>query len=411
MLQFRNYVVYFLYLLDAGDDMSTLIELYDERPIENVLATEVFRPERTVFLCPPEIAHDKKMQKKLAEYFAHQGLKTKLEFLESSLFYTNKVLKQLRSTVLQYGDCMLDITGGTDAALFACGQLCAEMNIPAFTYSRRKNCFYNIQNAEFAENKRCDVKHNVEDCFLMAGGAMRGGRVNNSILSGYMDRFDAFFRIYLKYRTQWTKFVQYIQKTSQGKEGEKPALKVDADFTVKGERNARIDAPKSCLYDLEKIGFLSDVEVCSEHVSYTFRDCQIRTWLRDIGSVLELYIYKACIDTGIFNDVYTSAVVDWEGDFRRDNVTNEIDVMAMQGTLPAFISCKTCSVTTEALNELAILRDRFGGNGAKAAIVTTQQCRSITRHRASELNIDVIDLNDLKSGCVTEHIKAVMRKV
>ena len=32
--------------------MKTLIELYDERPIENILATEVFRPERTVFLCP-----------------------------------------------------------------------------------------------------------------------------------------------------------------------------------------------------------------------------------------------------------------------------------------------------------------------------------------------------------------------
>ena len=31
--------------------MKTLIELYDERPIENVLGTEVFRPERTVFLC------------------------------------------------------------------------------------------------------------------------------------------------------------------------------------------------------------------------------------------------------------------------------------------------------------------------------------------------------------------------
>ena len=36
--------------------MKTLIELYDDRPIENVLGTEMFRPERTVFLCPPEIA-------------------------------------------------------------------------------------------------------------------------------------------------------------------------------------------------------------------------------------------------------------------------------------------------------------------------------------------------------------------
>ena len=30
--------------------MKTLIELYDERPLENVLSTEVFSPERTVFI-------------------------------------------------------------------------------------------------------------------------------------------------------------------------------------------------------------------------------------------------------------------------------------------------------------------------------------------------------------------------
>lgn len=390
--------------------MITLIELYDERPIENILATEVFRPERTVYLCPPEIAQDKQLQKKIKQYFMHRGLDTELVFLESSLFYTGKVLNQLRSTVQQYGNCMLDITGGTDAALFACGQLCAEMNIPAFTYSRRNNCFYNIQNAEFAEKKACDIKHNVEDCFLMAGGAMRGGRVDNSLLNAYLDRIDSFFRVYMKYRTQWVRIVHYIQKTSQTKDGQKIPLTVETDYFVKGERNARIEAPQECLYDLEEIGFLSDVEVSREHVSYTFGDYQIRTWLRDIGSVLELYVYKSCVDTGIFNDVYTSAVVDWEGDFRRDNVTNEIDVMAMQGTIPAFISCKTCSVTTEALNELAILRDRFGGNGAKAAIVTTQQCRSVTRHRAAELSIDVIDLNDLKTGCILQHLKAMMRK-
>ena len=38
--------------------MKTLIELYDERPIENVLGTEMFRPEETIFICPPEVAEE-----------------------------------------------------------------------------------------------------------------------------------------------------------------------------------------------------------------------------------------------------------------------------------------------------------------------------------------------------------------
>ncbi|MEI3427884.1 MAG: hypothetical protein V8Q82_01320 [Christensenellales bacterium] len=64
---------------------------------------------------------------------------------------------------------------------------------------------------------------------------------------------------------------------------------------------------------------------------------------------------------------------------------------------PIFISCKTCDVKTEALNELAILRDRFGGQIARAAIVTAERGRAPMRHRAMELGIDVIDLEDLRS--------------
>ena len=390
--------------------MKTLIELYDDSPIENVLASEVFRPARTVYLCPAEVAHDKSLQKKLKEYFAHQGLELELVFLESSLYYSDKLLKQLHSVVEQYGDCILDITGGTDAALFACGQLCEQLDVPAFTYSRRRNRFYDIHHADFAANLPCTIVHKVEDCFLMAGGAMRGGRVDNAILSNYMDKYDPFFQFYLRHRTDWTKMINYIQQASQVEKGQPIPLQVEAAYTVKGERGSRIDAPADCLQELEQLGFLSHVSVSREGVSFQFKDHQIRSWLRDIGSVLELYIYKACLDAGIFHDVRTSAVVDWEGDFKRDNVTNEIDVMAMQGILPVFISCKTCEVSTEALNELAILRDRFGGHGAKAAIVTSRHCRNITRHRASELHIDVIDLDDLKSGCIVEHIKNLMQQ-
>ena len=390
--------------------MKTLIELYDERPIENVLASEVFHPETTVFLCPPEVAQDKRLQEKLKKYFVSRGLDTKLVFLESSLYYSNKVLKQLLKVVESYADCALDITGGTDAALFACGQLCAETDIPAFTYGRRKNRFFNIHNATFADNLPCTVAHNVEDCFRLTGGSLREGRVDNAILNGYMGKFEPFFKLYLRHRTKWTGIVKYIQQASRTEKGQPIPLHVEADYILKGDRGTKLCAPEACLRDLEKLGFLTALRLSADGVSFTFVDHQIRTWLRDIGSVLELYVYKACLDLGIFNDVRTSAVVDWEGGENQNDVTNEIDVMAMQGILPAFISCKTCEVSTEALNELAILRDRFGGESAKAAVVTAKHCNAITRHRAAELNIDVIDLDDLKAGRIREHIRAMMRQ-
>ena len=128
-----------------------------------------------------------------------------------------------------------------------------------------------------------------------------------------------------------------------------------------------------------------------------------------MGSVLELYAYKACIDTGIFNDVISSAVVRWDDTLGHGSVSNEIDVMAARGVIPLFISCKTSDVRTEALNELAILRDRFGGKGAKAAIVTTEPCNAAARHRAAQLGIAVIDLEELSDNQMVQRLKIIMK--
>ena len=245
----------------------------------------------------------------------------------------------------------------------------------------------------------------------MAGGSMRTGRVDNAILSGYLDTFDPFFRLYLRHRRQWTKIVTYLQRISPADGEGAYSLSVSGCYTVKGERASRIPAPEMALRELEELGFLSELQIVPEKsVCFRFRDTQVRAWLRDVGSVLELYIYKACLDSGLFEDVITSAVVDWEGSGMQNAVTNELDVMCTRGITPVFISCKTCNVKTEALNELAILRDRFGGKVAKAAIVTAERGGAAMRNRASELDIAVIDLNDLTAGRTGKRLQALMRQ-
>lgn len=389
--------------------MQTLIELYDERPIENVLAMEVFRPAEVVFLCPAEAAQDRAMQEKLREYAKKQGLDTRLTFLETSPYRADRVKRQLRRVVETHPDCALDITGGTDAALFAGGLLCAEASIPVFTFSRKRNRFYNISGADFADELLCTVEHNVEDVFLMAGGALRPGRVDNDLLPHYLPKIDALFGIYLRYRREWARLVTYIQRLSQCPPDAEPPLHAEGPWEVKGEQGKRVEAPEPALRDLARAGFLHRLRIRrGEHVAFDFRDAQIRWWLRDVGSALELHVYKACLDTGIFHDVRSSVVVDWAGEGRRDSVTNELDAVAVRGVTPLFVSCKTCAVSTDALNELAILRDRFGGTAARAAIVTAEYCRAVTRHRAAALDIDVIDIADLRAGAVSERLRAIM---
>ena len=388
--------------------METLIELFDKRPLENILGAEMFRPRRVVYICPEFAARSTEIHKKMRAYFSRRAQQIELIFIKVDIYDADAVLSLLRSILARYDDCAMDITGGTDAVLFAAGLLSAEANIPVFTYSRKKNSFFNIRNAEFADGLVCSLRYRVEDFFLMAGGSVREGRVSNALLERYLSDFDPFFALFLEFRRDWTKIVTYLQRVSQsGAEGS-PSLEVSGPYTVKGERGARIDAPEDALRALESIGFISALRITAEAVSFRFRDAQIRSWLRDVGSVLETYVYKACLDTGIFDDVRLSVVVDWEGENTSSSVSNELDVMCCRGVVPLFVSCKTCDVKTEALNELAVLRDRFGGQTARAAIVTAERGSARMRSRAAELNIQVIELGDLSADRLRQRLKSCM---
>lgn len=383
---------------------STLVELYDELAIENVIGPETFRPKRVIYLCDDSVANDVKIKNTYDRFFKKRGLDVELVFLKGDIYKTERLVKQFEYIYENYEDCCIDVAGGNDAALFAAGMFCRVTNVPALTYSRKKNKFFDIQNAEFADNLCCKLEYSVEDFFLMTGGTMRPGRVDNDILYKYLDKFDGFFRIFLKYRREWVNLITFMTRISQFDKGNE-SLEVVGSMEQKSDHGKRVRANLNFLADLRELGFISNLRTLDEdRIGFTFTDEVIRGWLRDVGSVLELYVYKACIDAGIFTDVISSAVVDWDGLRGHDTVSNEIDVVAARGVVPMFISCKACEVKTEALNELAILRDRFGGKGSKAVIVTTELCRASARHRAAQLGIAVIDLEELKKMSITERL-------
>ena len=100
--------------------VRTLVELYDERPLENVLGVEIFHPEQVIYVCPAGTTpRDAKRQ--LKQYFLRRGIQSPLRFLHVNVFDTRAVLRLFRKILSQFPDSVLDITGGTDAVLFAAG--------------------------------------------------------------------------------------------------------------------------------------------------------------------------------------------------------------------------------------------------------------------------------------------------
>ncbi len=383
--------------------MKTLIELYDERPIENVLGTEMFHPEETILICPPEVADNKALRESLEKYFRHRNCLVKLTFVPVSLLDAEKVANKLRQVLETHEDCAIDISGGTDASLFAAGVVSGDF--PVYTYSRKKNTFFEIRNASFARDLPCTIRLDTESCFLMAGGTLLPGREDNKKLRNMLPKIDQLWEVFSAYRHVWNRQISYIQNISFSEEG---MLEAEGHLTEKADHGT-VTADTGLLRALEKAGLILDLTCSSDKVRFRFPDSTVRFWLRDIGSVLELQVYRACLAAGCFDDVVLSAVVNWQGGAsQRDGVTNEIDVMAVQGVRPVFISCKTSEIKTEALNELAILRDRFGGKGSRAIIATSAsegRNRAPMHRRASQLDIEVLEWEDLALPDLIDQLK------
>ncbi len=383
--------------------MKTLIELYDESPIENVLATEMFRPEETVLICPPEAAEDREWHRLLRKYFDLRGCPVKLSFVPVSLLDARKIKPVLRKVLREREDCAIDISGGTDATLFAAGAVAGRH--PVFTYSRTRNTFYEIQHAPFARSQPCTVRLDAASCFLMAGGELNPGREDNRVLRDYVPLLDRLYQVYTRFRTVWNRQIACIQRVSSAAEG---------DLTAAGSRLVKADhgmvpIDTALLQALAEAELIRDLVITPGDFRFTFADAVVRFWLRDMGSALELYVWRTCVASGWFDDVVLSAVVDWHSGRGKggDAVTNEIDVMAVRGVQPVFISCKTCEIRTEALNELAVLRDRFGGKYARAVIVSSGpslRANSPTRLRAAELGVEVVDWRDLAAGTLMSRL-------
>ena len=383
--------------------MKTLIELYDSLPINNVLGTEMFRPQETIYICPPEIEKDRNLRRALKRYFEHRQCPVKLTFIPVSMVDAVKVERVLREVLGARSDCAIDISGGTDASLFAAGAASGDSAV--FTYSRKKNTFFEIKNAPFARSLACTVRLDAESCLLMAGGTLLKGRADNSALRDRLPDIDRLFRVYTDHRRIWNRQISYIQKISSSEPG---ALDAAGRLTEKAG-NKHVTADEGFLRDLAAAGLIEDLRLNGDLVSFRFPDEVVRFWLRDIGAVLELQVYRACVAADCFDDVVLSAVVNWEGgDSQRDSVTNEVDVMAVRGIRPVFISCKTNEIRTEALNELAILRDRFGGRNSRAIIVTSAiatRSRAPMRLRAAELGIEVIEWDSLPLDALIRRIR------
>ena len=385
--------------------MNVLIEFFDEEPIENLITCTHFHMEKVIcFGYSPMMSLERRGKLKRS----HKKLcgDHEMEFIEVPFGELNEIVKIMDEVLArEYGagnQCFFDLTGGGDLILVAMGILSAKYPTPMHSYNVRTGKLNIIEQKDVKSIDEL-AEHHEKQLKLDHIIGIYGGKIDYNAQKDYKKHLDdpsfkndvkAMWKVARRDQRKWNGFSAFLRSCSNYQLTD---LMVDMgaeDVKRLMKKTPGIRSVKELHQYLEQLGaakVLQNVDVNQDGIAFEYKSFMIKNCLHDAGCILELHTYYDFVDSGRYSDVRVGAHVSWEDQtwYEDDNVKNEIDVLALEGYVPVFVSCKNGKVDQMALYELETVARRFGGRRGKKILVTGQKMSAGYAKRAEEMDIEV----------------------
>ncbi len=387
--------------------MNSVVEFLTEEPIENIMTCLNFKIDKVIYLGYEDVI--KRQKRRITDFLTGNCHVYEVVFItvpSQDLQTTEDIVEDLIVKEEQAKNKIyFDITGGRELPLVAFGRISRKYKAPIHMYDLVNNSLVDLdQEVEYHISSHVPRQH--VELTIPSLIELFGGKVNMSLHKHSKDLRNADFirdvkNMYAIAARSWEQWnclsvfmrghmltdsqlhvrvsKKSINKALQGTRGQ-----ITSISQIEGYLN--IFSKKGIIKDFYKDGAVFD---------YYIKNQNIKDLLWDSGSVLELQTYLEMKE--ISNDCMVGVHIDWDGIIHKnvgDDVLNEIDVLALQGYRPIFISCKSGSMSGDkplhALYELQTVADRFGGKYAIKQLVATQHMGKIYRERAKEMGIEIV---------------------
>ena len=375
----------------------TIIEFFDKDAIENIISSLICNPDKVVLVGD----NTKAMTKAIARYekiLKNHGISVEFKAVSVNRNDLEGIVDVLIDLLAEDGEITIDLTGGGDLYLVAAG----------IVYNSHPPCVqlhrFNINNGKLYD---CDADGNViasssEDMTLTIDEnvAAYGGRViydneNSPIVTQKWDFSDEFIE---DINTMWSISCEDLKEwndlgthlVSVGEKSDKSNLKLQTT-------GDKITVVPDTIKQLERYGLVCNVKIKDGVVSFECKSKCVKDCISTSGQLLELkstLVISSLKGDGvnpIATDVMTGVAIGWDDDPTDEkDVKNEVDVVAMSGLIPAFISCKNGGVEVDELYKLNTVATRFGGKYAKKILIATDEL-GLIKIRAEEMGIKIVD--------------------
>lgn len=390
-----------------------IVEFFDKTALENICGALLCQPDRVILVGSDR----KKMERSVTLYqgvLRKRGINTEFSSIPLTRNHLNTIVEKLSRIIEENEDCIFDLTGGDEMYLVAVGIIMGR-------YGNRVQC----HRFNFTEDRLCDCDADGEvldvksfDISIEDNIAIYDGKIVTEVSEDFytyswdmnedfLSDVKEMWEVCRKNPKLWNSQISTLGAIYE-RLGDSTGLLMefdqkDAERMLERERMRYTCAPM-ILSELQRRGLISSLYLDGA-VRFKFKNDQVKRCLTVAGQILELYVAAGLLTikdkdgAPLYNDVKVGAVIKWgQLDVPYETPTvNEIDVVAMKGAIPIFISCKNGYFDTNELYKLSAVADRFGNKYAKKALVVTD-----TDALGSKKEYILARMDDMDIRCISD---------
>lgn len=376
--------------------VTTLVEFFSEKTIDNVLGAFAFMPQSLIFLIDSG-QHEAEIQA------TRKALERRLPHLKVGFYPTqdnqlDNIREALETLYREHPDCIFDFTGGAEPMLLAAYAFAFRNDAPMLHINMESHTLINIHKCEDLAREFMFPQLTLEDHLNMNGTFLAGYgyRAPDDRWAGTIRKF---CDLVLENQPRWKEQCLFLQMAAARARD----LQVDTGLEFRTADGVPVRGDGEYLLRLAETGMLEEARLENQRLRFRFPNPEIKHCLCDSGVWLELHTYLLLKESGRFSDVRLSVRIGWGQAEKQTSGTayNEIDIIACSGITPLFVSCKSGLPNPGSMNEILVYARKFGGARAKAAMVTSAEISHGfvgLRKRAADLGTVIVDESDIKEG-------------
>ncbi len=319
--------------------MSKLLTVYDDvDPLNNVVSALTMKVDEIFFVYHHDIP--KKAVASIREVIGKYDPETKINFIK--LIDDEYQLKQILE---ENRDLLIDIGGAKYLSLFLFEMVAGKDNKLLY-YDDDEGCIKDYRSHTIITKKV--FKLQIEDVLNLGGG-----KILSYMHKSVTDREtkNAVVSLVERNMENYASFTRYITKVNSIVN----SCRYLGANTYQLDEHDRNNIMTDMVYKNSPELFTID-----ERNRLKFRNKKIREMVEVSGAFLENYLYIKLTESGLFDDVKMSTVIDFSDERYSYPVRCEIDCLIIKDNKLLFVSCKSNKADTEALNEIYVHNHHFG---------------------------------------------------